>query len=117
MLLILQRQRKYIGAILSDEHTLKVNVLPWRHKVQRKFTWQVFGGKQRSNFAKYVQVGRFTMAPQGAKKVGVARINFYHIKQFIRKKKQSLPKANFPAGFSLSANIKRHSNTQEVLIH
>ena len=40
MLLILQRQRKYIGAILSDEHTLKVNVLPWRHKVQRKFTWQ-----------------------------------------------------------------------------
>ena len=30
---------------------------------------------------------------------------------------QSLPKANFPAGFSLSANIKRHSYTQEVLIH
>ena len=57
------------------------------------------------------------MAPQGAKKVCVARIKFYHIKQFIRKKKQSLPKANFPAGFSLSAKIKRHSNTQEVLIH
>ena len=58
------------------------------------------------------------MAPQDAKKVGVARIKFYHIKQFIRKKTmQSLPKANFPAGFSLSANIKRHSYTQEVLIH
>ena len=33
------------------------------------------------------------------------------------KTKQSLPKVNFPSGFSLSANMKHHSNTLEVLKH
>ena len=33
------------------------------------------------------------------------------------KTKQPLPKANFPAEFSLSANIKHHINTQKVLKH
>lgn len=33
------------------------------------------------------------------------------------KTKQSLPKINFPKGFSLSANLKHHSNTDEVLKH
>ena len=82
--------------------------------------------------SKYVQVGRFTMVPQGAKKVGVAAIAdkrmitltltvtmdgktspFQAI--YKGKTKQSLPKINFPVGFSLSANIKHHSNTQEVI--
>ena len=33
------------------------------------------------------------------------------------KTNQSLPKVRFPEGFSLSANIKHHSNTEEVLKH
>ena len=81
--------------------------------------------------AKYVQVGRFTMAPKGAKKAGVAGITdkrnitliltvtmdgkalpFQAI--YKGKTKQSLPKVTFPTGFSLNANTKHHSNTQEV---
>ena len=31
------------------------------------------------------------------------------------KTKQSLPKITFPTGLSLSANMKHHGNTQEVL--
>ena len=84
--------------------------------------------------SKYAQVERFTIAPKGAKKVGVARIAD---KQSITlpltvtmdgkaltiqaiyngKTKQSLPKVSFPTGFSLSTNMKHHSNTQEVLKH
>ena len=84
--------------------------------------------------SKYAQVGRFTIAPKGAKKVGKARIAG---KQCITltltvtmdgkaltihaiysgKTKQSLPKVSFPTGFSLSTNKKHHSNTQEVLKH
>ena len=33
------------------------------------------------------------------------------------KTKQSLPKVTFPRGFSLSGNMKHHSNTQQVLKH
>ena len=33
------------------------------------------------------------------------------------KTKQSLPKVIFPTGFSLSSNMKHHSNTQERLTH
>ena len=81
--------------------------------------------------AKYVQVGRFTMAPKGAKKAGVAGITdkrnitliltvtmdgkalpFQAI--YKGKTKQSLPKVAFPTGFRLSANMKHHINTQEV---
>ena len=84
--------------------------------------------------SKYVQVGRFTMVSKGAKKVGVAGIAdkrnimltltvtmdgkalpFQAI--YKGKTKQSLPKVTFPTGFSLSANMKHHSNTQEVLKH
>ena len=84
--------------------------------------------------SKYVHVGRFTMAPKGAKKVGVAGIAdkrnimltltvtmdgkalpFQAI--YKGKTKQSLPKVTFPTACSLSANMKHHSNTQEVLKH
>ena len=84
--------------------------------------------------SKYVQVGRFTMAPKGAKKVGMAGIAdkrnimltltvtidakalpFQAI--YKGKTKHSLPKVTFPTGFSLSANMKHHSNTQEILKH
>ena len=84
--------------------------------------------------SKYVQVGRFTMVPKGAKKVGVAGIAdkrnimltltvtmdgkalpFQAI--YKGKTKQSLPKVTFTTGFSLSANTKHHSNTEEVLKH
>ena len=84
--------------------------------------------------SKYVQVGRFTMAPKAAKKVGVAGITnkrnitltltvtidgkalpFQAI--YKEKTKQSLPKVTFPTGFSLSASMKHQSNTQEVLKH
>ena len=84
--------------------------------------------------SKYVQVGRFTVVPRDAKKVGVAGIaDKRNITltltvtmggkalplqaTYKRKTKQSLPKVTFPTGFSLSANIKHHSNTQEVLKH
>ena len=56
--------------------------------------------------SKYVQVGRFTMAPQGAKKIGMSGIvdirmitlmltftidgKIYHLKQFIKEKQSSL---------------------------
>ena len=78
--------------------------------------------------SKHVQVGHFTMAPQSAKKVKVARIvdkrmllrwlllwmeKLYHFKQHIKEK----PRANIPADFSLITNIKQHSNTQKVLKH
>ena len=83
---------------------------------------------------KYVQAGRFTMAPKGAKKVGVAgsadkRMITLTLTvtqdgkilpfQIIYKGKtmQSCPKVRFPDGFSLSANVKHHSNTGEVLRH
>ena len=79
-----------------------------------------------------MQVGRFTMAPKGAKKVGVAGSNDKRTItvtiavsldgnilpfQIIYKGKtqQSVAKVHFPKGFSLSANIKHHSNTDEVL--
>ena len=71
------------------------------------------------------------MAPQVAKKVGVAGISnkcmirltltvtidgktlpFQAILK--RRTKQSLLKVNISTGFSLSTNIKHHSNTQEV---
>ena len=84
--------------------------------------------------SKYVQVGCFTMAPKGTKKVGVAGIAdkqnitltltvtmdgkalpFQAI--YKGKTKQSLPKVIFPTGFSLSANMKQHNNTQKVLRH
>ena len=73
--------------------------------------------------SKYIQVGRFSIVPQGAKKAGVARVAdkrmitltltvttdgetsaFSAI--YDGKAKQFLPKINFPTGFSLSANIK-----------
>ena len=84
--------------------------------------------------SKYVQVGRFTMAPQGAKKVGIAgsadkrmiiltltvtqdgKILPFQI-IYKGKTKQSFPKVSFPQGFSLSANEKHHSNTDEDLKH
>ena len=84
--------------------------------------------------SKDVQVGRFTMAPKGAKKVGVAGIAdkrnimltltvtmdgkalpFQAI--YKGKTKQSLLKVSFPKGFKLSANMKHHSITEEVLKH
>ena len=84
--------------------------------------------------SKYVQVGCFTMAPKGTKKVGVAGIAdkqnitltltvtmdgkalpFQAI--YKGKTKQSLPKVIFPTGFSLSENMKQHNNTQKVLRH
>ena len=84
--------------------------------------------------SKYVQVGRFTMAPQGAKKIGMSGIVDIRMITLMLtftidgktlpsqaiykgKTKQSFPKINFPAGFSLSANFKHHSNTEEVLKH
>ena len=84
--------------------------------------------------SKYVQVGRFTMAPQGSKKVGKVgsddkrtitltftvtldgKILPFQI-IYKGKTQQSIPKVKFPEGFSLSANIKHHSNTEEVLKH
>ena len=84
--------------------------------------------------SKYVQFGRFTITPKGTKKVDVAEIAdkrdinltltvsmdgkalpFPAI--YKGKTKQSLPKVTFPTGFSLSANMKHHNNTQEVLEH
>ena len=82
--------------------------------------------------SKYVQVGRFTVVPRDAKKVGVAGIaDKRNITltltvtmggkalplqaTYKRKTKQSLPKVTFSTGFSLSANMKHHNNTQEVL--
>ena len=84
--------------------------------------------------SKYVQVERFNMVPKSAKKVGMAGIAdkrnitltltvsmdrkalpFQAI--YKGKTKQSLPKVTFPTGFSLSANMKHHSNTREVLTH
>ena len=84
--------------------------------------------------SKYVQVGRFTKAPKGEKKVGVAGIADKRNITFTltvtmdgkalpfqaiykRKTKQSLPKVTFTTDFSLSANMKHHSNTEEVLKH
>ena len=80
------------------------------------------------------QVVRSTMAPKSAKKVGVVGIvdkrmiiltltvtmnekTLTFQATYKGKTKQSLPKVNIPAGFSLSANIKHYSNTQEVLKH
>ena len=74
------------------------------------------------------------MAPEGPKKVVVAEIvdkrNVTHTLTvtmdgkalpfqaiYKGKTKQSLPKVTFPTGFSLSTNMKHHSNTQEVLKH
>ena len=84
--------------------------------------------------SKYVQVGRFTKAPKGEKKVGVAGIADKRNITFTltvtmdgkalpfqaiykRKTKQFLPKVTFTTDFSLSANMKHHSNTEEVLKH
>ena len=72
------------------------------------------------------------MAPKGAKKVGVPGIAdkrkitltltvtmdgkalpFQAI--YKENTKQSLPKVTFPTGFRLSAYMKHHSNTEEVL--
>ena len=74
--------------------------------------------------SKYVQVGRFTMAPKGTKKnitltltvtMDGKALPFQAI--YKGKTKQSLPKVTFTTGFSLSANTKHHSNTEEVLKH
>ena len=84
--------------------------------------------------SKYGQVGRFTMTSKGAKKVGVPGIAkkrnitltltvtmdgkalpFQAI--YKGKTKQSLLKVSFPKGFKLSANMKHHSITEEVLKH
>ena len=84
--------------------------------------------------SKYVPVGRFTMAPKGAKKVSVAGIadnrnitltltvtmdgkalTFQAI--YKGKTKQSLKKVTFPTDFCLSASMKHHSKTEEVLKH
>ena len=74
--------------------------------------------------SKYVQVGRFTMVPKGAKKnitltltvtMDGKALPFQAI--YKGKTKQSLPKVTFTTGFSLSANMKHHSNTEEVLKH
>ena len=84
--------------------------------------------------SKYGQVGRFAMASKGAKKVGVAGIAkkrnitltltvtmdgkalpFQAI--YKGKTKQSLLKVSFPKDFKLSANMKHHSITEEVLKH
>ena len=84
--------------------------------------------------SKHVQVRRFTMAPKGAKKVGMAGIvgkrnitrtlsvtmdgkalPFQAI--YKGKTNQSLPEVTFPIGLSLSANMKHHNTTQEVLKH
>ena len=71
--------------------------------------------------SKYVQVGRFTMAPKGTKKnitltltvtMDGKALPFQAI--YKGKTKQSLPKGTFPTGFRLSANMKHHINTQEV---
>ena len=72
------------------------------------------------------------MAPQGAKKVRVAEIankgmisltltaimdrKILPLQAIYKEKtKQSLPKVNFPARFSLSTTVRYHINTQEVL--
>ena len=74
--------------------------------------------------SKYVQVGRFTMVPKGAKKnitltltvtMDGKALPFQAI--YKGKTKQSLPKVTFPTGCSLSANMKHHSNIQDVLKH
>ena len=74
--------------------------------------------------SKYVQVGRFTMAPKVTKKnitltltvtMDGKALPFQAI--YKGKTKQSLPKVTFPTGFSLSASMKHQSNTQEVLKH
>ena len=74
------------------------------------------------------------MAPQGAKKIGMSGVVDIRMITLMLtftidgktlpsqaiykgKTKQSFPKINFPAGFSLSANFKHHSNTEEVLKH
>ena len=77
--------------------------------------------------AKNVKIERFTITSQDAKKVGVARVvdkRIITLTKFLRfqaiyngKTKQSLRKVNFFTCFSLSANIKRHINAQEVLKH
>ena len=90
--------------------------------------------KRYQRMSKYVQLRRFTMALQSANKVGVAGIAYKRMITLTLtvtmdgkilwfqvickgKIKQPLQKVNFPAGFSLNANIKHHSNTQKVLKH
>ena len=111
------------------QHHYRITSIAEKHKIPESL---VINNDQTP--AKYVQVGRFTMAPKGAKKAGVAGITdkrnitliltvtmdgkalpFQAI--YKGKTKQSLPKVTFPTGFSLSANMKHHSNTQEVLKH
>ena len=74
--------------------------------------------------SKYVQVGRFTMAPKGTKKnitltltvtMDGKALPFQAI--YKGKIKQSLLKISFPKGFKLSAIMKHHSITEEVLKH
>ena len=74
--------------------------------------------------SKYVQVGRFTMAPKVTKKnitltltvtMDGKALPFQAI--YKGKTKQSLLKVSFPKGFKLSANMKHHSITEEVLKH
>ena len=84
--------------------------------------------------SKYINVGRTTMAPAGSKRVAragaddkrmitltltVAKSGKCLPFQIIYggKTNRSLPKVNFPKGFSLSANPKHWSNTKEVCKH
>ena len=109
------------------QHHYRITSIVEKHKIPESL---VINSDQTSS--KHVQVGRFTMASKGAKKVDVAGIvdkqnmvltvtvtkdgkalPFQAI--YKGKIKQSLPKVTFPAGFSLSADMKHHSNTQEVL--
>ena len=94
-----------------------------KHKIQE---YLVINSDQTP--PKYVQVGCFTMAPKSAKKGGMAGIPdkrnitltltvtmdekalpFQAI--YKGNTKQSLPKVTFSTGFSLSTNMKHHSNT------
>ena len=110
-------------------HHYRITNIVEKHKIPESL---VINNDQTPS--KYVQVGRFTKAPKGGKKVGVAKIAdkrnitltltvtmdgkvlpFQAI--YMGKTKQSLPKVTFTIGFSLSANMKHHSNTEEVLKH
>ena len=68
--------------------------------------------------SKYVPVGRSTLAEKNVKDVPISgsadkRLSFQLI--YKGKTTQSLPKIDFPDGFSLSVNEKHFSNTQESI--
>ena len=129
-------RRKTTAKVLIPEGVLKEAKLKFHHQMVNYVEKYQIPPLQIINFdqipPKYVQISSNTMEKKGAKNVPISGIddkrsitatfsitmeNKFLPMQLIYKGKtsQSLPKIQFPNGFSLSANLKHYNNKTESL--